>query len=398
MKSTINEWLYKQLWKNKKRSMLKKIVYIIIPWFLLAILYSIIYVQGAGEVKGGYGFWQDKTNMFVLPYMFLFSYYVGGRNPSYLKESIISYFEKLRTDEDKKVCKKKINNIDLIKTIGHALAIIISIIGAGYFIYKASLNGDLNWYSKLNRWQMGYYSLFVFSTWYMSLNLLIDTVCTSIKVYKISIYKPEIQLDHLDRCGGIANVFTALSWNIGLAKIAENVFDDTLLEKLTEYYNGFKEMCNDELNGKKTALEKKIKNLEGDMEYLITMMIKKRTESLFEKLEKMEEEKANLQSELRKLEQTQKTSPVSQSDIEYTLWHAQKMLKNKTLSNTKQLIESLVDRVIIYEDYIQIKSTFAKTKDYNFDPPTKEELLENGQKNNLGVTDVTPRCGGEGGS
>ncbi len=185
---------------------------------------------------------------------------------------------------------------------------------------------------------------------------------------------------------------------IVLDKIAENVFDDTLLEKLTEYYNGFKEMCNDELNGKKTALEKKIKNLEGDMEYLITMMIKKRTESLFEKLEKMEKEKANLQNELKKLEQTQKTSPVSQSDIEYTLWHAQKMLKNKTLSNTKQLIESLVDRVIIYEDYIQIKFTFAKTKDYNFNPPTKEELVGDGQKNNLDVTDVTPRCGGEGGS
>ncbi len=184
---------------------------------------------------------------------------------------------------------------------------------------------------------------------------------------------------------------------IVLDKIAENVFDDTLLEKLTEYYNGFKEMCNEELNGKKTALEKKIKNLEGDVEYLITMMIKKRTEALFGKLEKMEEEKANLQSELRKLEQTQKTSPVSQSDIEYTLWHAQKMLKNKTLSNTKQLIESLVDRVIIYEDYIQIKFTFAKTKDYNFNPPTKEELVGDVQKNNLDVTDVTPRCGGEGG-
>ena len=105
-------------------------------------------------------------------------------------------------------------------------------------------------------------------------------------------------------------------------------------------------MCNEELNGKKAALEKKIKNLEGD--------------------------------------------------IEYTLWHAKKMLKEKTLSNTKQLIESLADRVIIYEDYIQIKFTFAKTKDYNFDPPTKEELVENGQKNNLGVTDVTPICGGEG--
>ncbi len=143
-------------------------------------------------------------------------------------------------------------------------------------------------------------------------------------------------------------------------------------------------------------LEKKNKSLEGDIEYLITMIIKKRTEALFEKLEKMEEEKANLQSKLRKLEQTRKNSPVSQSDIEYTLWHAQKMLKNKTLSNTKQLIESLVDRVIVYEDYIQIKSTFAKTKDYDFNPPTKEELVENGQKNNLGVTDATPRCGGEG--
>lgn len=33
-----------------------------------------------------------------------------------------------------------------------------------------------------------------------------------------------------------------------------------------------------------------------------------------------------------------------------------------------------------------------KTKDSNFDPPTKEELVENGQKNNLGVTNVTPRC------
>ena len=72
------------------------------------------------------------------------------------------------------------------------------------------------------------------------------------------------------------------------------------------------------------------------------------------------------------------------------------MLRNKTLSNTKQLIETLLDRVIIYDDYIQVKLTFAKTKDYSPNSPTKEELAENGQKNNLDVTSITPRRGGEG--
>jgi len=90
------------------------------------------------------------------------------------------------------------------------------------------------------------------------------------------------------------------------------------------------------------------------------------------------------------------------------------MLKNKLLSNLQKIVELFVEKVIIYEDRVEVKFTFTKTKNphltfdleknknnvENKNPP--DENLEDGYINykNIGeinrdATKVTSRGGGE---
>ena len=216
MKITINEWLYKKLWENKKRSMLKKIIYIIIPWILLAILYSIIFLQGAGTIEGGYGFWLDKTNVFVLPYMFLFSYYIGGWNSTYLNRNIRFFINKIEDINDKNRCEKILKSIDKKKTIINWVSAFFVLFGL-WFVHIADLNETNNWYSLLSESQLNYYRFFVIATWYVSANVLFDTIVSARKIYRISHFRPKIDIANSDNCAGLSKIFTQLFWNVGLA-------------------------------------------------------------------------------------------------------------------------------------------------------------------------------------
>lgn len=83
LKFSLNEYLYRKLWKNSNQKIYKKLIYFLIPWILLLALYCILYAREALIINGAYGFLNDFSNLFALSYVFIFIYYVSGYYSEY---------------------------------------------------------------------------------------------------------------------------------------------------------------------------------------------------------------------------------------------------------------------------------------------------------------------------
>lgn len=127
-------------------------------------------------------------------------------------------------------------------------------------------------------------------------------------------------------------------------------------------------------NGKKTVLENSIKKYDKDIDTLVTLITKTPSESLIERLNKLEYERAELREQLSQMN-TYRGRTVSAAEVECAIFYARQMLKEKTLLNIKRIIDTFLESVVIYEDYIQINFTFSQGK-LPVLPRTKEEMKE----------------------
>ncbi len=98
---TLNDRLYYWLWDNKNLWW-KRLIYIIIPWLLLAALYIILYMRGALLIDNSYGFLNDLTNLFSLSCIFIFMYYFGGWYSQYSQNTIDTYINRIETSAKKR--------------------------------------------------------------------------------------------------------------------------------------------------------------------------------------------------------------------------------------------------------------------------------------------------------
>jgi site-specific DNA recombinase len=199
-----------------------------------------------------------------------------------------------------------------------------------------------------------------------------------------------------------------------LDKLSENIFDDSLIPDITEYHNNFKLAQNKEYLNEHSKLENDLKKIEKDIDTLVTLITRTPSESIMDRITKLEDEKAHIRINLSEHEYFNNISLVSEYEIARSIDTARKMLKNKLLSNLQKIVELFVDKVIIYEDRVEVKFTFTKTKNphltfdleknknnlENENPP--DENLEDGYINgmklgekNRDVTNFTSRGGGE---
>lgn len=206
-----NEFFYQKLWKNDSLNMKKKIVYILIPWGLLAILYFILYFKNALIMEGAYGFLNDFSNLFALSYVFVFIYYVSGYYSEYICDKMNVYKNKIDS-EKLSIIEKSGTRVVWINFISLAM----SCFGI-WFIYIASLNGENNWYEKLQPYYLWYYCLLIALSWYMSSNVLLKTMLVSVQFYKILNSDIKLNINNSDMSCGLKGFFNVLSVNIGIA-------------------------------------------------------------------------------------------------------------------------------------------------------------------------------------
>ncbi len=171
--------IYKALWK--KGGIVKKYIYMILPFIILILFYSIAYTSGALFYNEGLPLTLDYTNMLMIPYILLFGYYISGWLYVYSDKVIRELQEKVSCSE---VVYKNLNLVNTIYKIAQLCLYFIPLLSL-FFINVADMNGTLNWYSCLSAEEFIFYKILIGIAWYLSACLVIIAVFSVIKLHII---------------------------------------------------------------------------------------------------------------------------------------------------------------------------------------------------------------------
>ena len=169
----------------------------------------------------------------------------------------------------------------------------------------------------------------------------------------------EISRDYIDR--------------IVLKKLAEYVFSDKYISKVTDEYNTYLIEQNGDYIEKKKAYQKKIKALKEDIDSIVDLLIKTKSETLIGRLSDLEDEKKKLEKELEKFQDGTVRTKVIEEEIAKVFNIIRRRLEVGDIPNKRKIVEAYVDRVVVNPDKVVayfnfvpgITLDFAKKKECN---------------------------------
>ena len=176
-----------------------------------------------------------------------------------------------------------------------------------------------------------------------------------------------------------------------LDQLASHIFNPSIISDLCNAYETYQNDNNYEFILMQKSLLKKLKGVDKQIENIVSVIASRGSNALVEKLNVLEQEKASLDYQLQNFESNNHVTALTQDEM--TKWFniAKGLFEKGELAKTKKLINLFVDRVIVYEDSIELK---LKIKP-DLSIPTKES-----DKSSLFSEDTRscPLAGAEGGS
>ncbi len=135
-----------------------------------------------------------------------------------------------------------------------------------------------------------------------------------------------------------------------LNKLSEYVFSDKCAESITAEYNSYLKAQNSGANEMIKRLQVQLREVSGDIDGIVNLLIKTQSQTLIEKLEEIEKRKIQLESELAKLQNGMKIDEVQVSDVKAIFKKIAFLLKSGELKNIKQIIEMYVHKIDVFPD------------------------------------------------
>ena len=189
-----------------------------------------------------------------------------------------------------------------------------------------------------------------------------------------------------------------------LDNIAKTVFSEAMIPKLTEAYN---EYLKGDGSGNKelTTLKRRLAKLNSDVDYLVEALLEHKSNSLFSKLDKLEDKKQELEAKIYQMQLLKPVKSVSEQDIAKAFEQIRKKLLSGKLENVRQIIEVYVDRIEVYPDRAVVQFNYMpKVTLPRLRPPNNAKIKEessNASKTNELSSTKGPKnmghFGGEGG-
>lgn len=204
----LNGLLYKTLWK---RNLFTKIIYMLLPFILILIFGLILYFEDALNMGEAYGFFADYTNCYMLSYIFFFMYFVYGMFLPWLDNNVDRFGKVFSAN----VYPRYRNIINKIRIHIAIFSTILSLLAIP-FILTALNTGDKNWYSKLNSFELIYYSVLIISAWVMSAKLFSNIMVQMVALYKyIQKMTGKFDLYNPDKKCGCKDLFNTIIASMG---------------------------------------------------------------------------------------------------------------------------------------------------------------------------------------
>jgi site-specific DNA recombinase len=177
-----------------------------------------------------------------------------------------------------------------------------------------------------------------------------------------------------------------------LDELAQYLFDDKLIGKIASEYQSYQMETNADGVKKRDALKKRITESKKEINNLITLAAKTGSEILIERINGLEAERARLTESYEQLSFETSTQEITTGMLKERFDQAKALLRNGELSTTKKLINQFVNKVLIYQDHVEVIFNFhpdlippldgpAKKSNNDKDSDTRDTNSLDGNKN-----------------
>jgi len=140
-----------------------------------------------------------------------------------------------------------------------------------------------------------------------------------------------------------------------LKSLANYIYNDKLIPKLVESYREYQMERNSEFIRKCKGVKERLDAVKKDIDNLVVLIVKMPTsESLANKLNENELEKNQLEIEYDRLIRGSDYNELSIEDFKKSFHNARSLMEEGKVSTTKRLIEMYVDKVVVYNDHVDV--------------------------------------------
>ena len=158
-----------------------------------------------------------------------------------------------------------------------------------------------------------------------------------------------------------------------LERLSDYLFTDEIIQKILDKRNDVIKMKKNQALVEIEKLEKRLENLNCDIISLVNLMIKTQSLAMAEKLEAMEKEKSELEDRHTDLYDKAGKRLIPKAQYKRAFSEAKKRLANGKLNVTKKIIETYVNKVVVFKDKIQIQFDLG-TEEFQ---PFNEKIPQN---------------------
>jgi len=136
--------------------------------------------------------------------------------------------------------------------------------------------------------------------------------------------------------------------------LSQYLFDEQLIPKLVEHYEDFQRSRNSSVIKERDNLQKRIKQLDKEIDNLLMLAAKVNSTSLADKLKALEAQKVELSGQLEILRSSVQIHPLTQDELRQRFSQARGLLASGKLASTQSLINQYVNSVTIYCDRVDV--------------------------------------------
>lgn len=143
-----------------------------------------------------------------------------------------------------------------------------------------------------------------------------------------------------------------------LEALTKYVSDDKLIPRLVDSYKKYQKGKNSDIVKVRDKLKARISEITTQMNNLVDIIVKSGSEVLAQRLTEIEVEKIHLEAEYNQICEVHEIQEITVEKLNESFNMARELLEAGELSATKKLIELYVDRVIIYNNHVDVLFKF----------------------------------------
>lgn len=143
-----------------------------------------------------------------------------------------------------------------------------------------------------------------------------------------------------------------------LDALTKHIFDDKLIPKLAESYKKYQKSMSSDIVNSRDELKARISEITTQINNLVGIIVKSGSEVLAQKLTEIEVEKIHLEAEYNQICEVHEIQEITIEKLNESFYMAKELLETGELPATKKLIELYVDRVIVYNNHVDVLFKF----------------------------------------